>query len=102
MGGEPGIGKSVLITAGLAAAPGRGCRVCLATAHEHSPIIPLRVLLDALGESAGDWLGPALAGRGSGRRTRDEVVAERGQQSGKAHRGRDPREGGGQQVQTAS
>jgi tetratricopeptide (TPR) repeat protein len=49
VGGDPGIGKSALIAAGLAGAQRQGCRVCSATAYEHSPIFPLQVLVEALG-----------------------------------------------------
>lgn len=52
VGGDPGIGKSALIAAGLAAARPPGCQVCSATAHEQSPIFPLHVLLEALGADA--------------------------------------------------
>jgi DNA-binding CsgD family transcriptional regulator/tetratricopeptide (TPR) repeat protein len=49
VGGDPGIGKSALIAAGLAGARGRGCRVCWARAYEQSPVFPLQVLVEALG-----------------------------------------------------
>ena len=42
-----------------------------------------------------------LARRRPGRGTRDEVVTERSEHPGKAHRRGDPREDGGQQVQAA-
>ncbi|MGC9666272.1 ATP-binding protein [Planosporangium sp. 12N6] len=46
--GEPGIGKSALLGAGLADAVGRGCEVGWAAADELSSGIPLRLLLDCL------------------------------------------------------
>lgn len=46
--GEPGIGKSALLEAGLAGAPARGCTVFSAVADELSGRFPLRVLLDCL------------------------------------------------------
>jgi DNA-binding CsgD family transcriptional regulator/tetratricopeptide (TPR) repeat protein len=46
--GEPGIGKSALLTAGLADAEHLGCRVFWATADELGMRFPLRVLLDCL------------------------------------------------------
>ena len=46
--GDPGIGKSALIVAGLAEAERQGCQVYSATAYEQSPIFPLQVLLEAL------------------------------------------------------
>jgi DNA-binding CsgD family transcriptional regulator len=58
VGGDPGIGKSALIAAGLAA-PGQGCRVCIGTAHEQSPIFPLQVLLEALGGGTSGALAAA-------------------------------------------
>jgi DNA-binding CsgD family transcriptional regulator len=50
--GHPGIGKSALIDAGLATAREQGCRVCSATAREQPPVLPLHVLLEALGTDA--------------------------------------------------
>ncbi|HEV2374598.1 MAG TPA: ATP-binding protein, partial [Streptosporangiaceae bacterium] len=44
--GEPGIGKSSLISAGLAEAAGLGCRVLRGVADEFGGRFPLRVLLD--------------------------------------------------------
>jgi DNA-binding CsgD family transcriptional regulator/tetratricopeptide (TPR) repeat protein len=46
--GEPGIGKSALLAAGLADAQARGCRVFWTAADEADQRVPLRVLLDAL------------------------------------------------------
>jgi DNA-binding CsgD family transcriptional regulator len=46
--GDPGIGKSALIAAGLAGAERQGCPVFSATAYEQAPIFPLYVLVDAL------------------------------------------------------
>jgi DNA-binding CsgD family transcriptional regulator len=46
--GDPGIGKSALIAAGLAEAERQGCQVYSATAYQQSPIFPLHVLLEAL------------------------------------------------------
>jgi DNA-binding CsgD family transcriptional regulator len=50
--GEPGIGKSTLITEGLSGAERHGCRVYSASADEQSPVFPLHVLLRALGMDA--------------------------------------------------
>jgi DNA-binding CsgD family transcriptional regulator len=47
--GEPGIGKSALIEAGLAGAERQGCRVFSATAYEQAPVFPLQLLAEALG-----------------------------------------------------
>jgi DNA-binding CsgD family transcriptional regulator len=47
--GDPGIGKSALIAAGMATAERQGCQVYSATVHEQSRVFPLHVLLDALG-----------------------------------------------------
>jgi DNA-binding CsgD family transcriptional regulator/tetratricopeptide (TPR) repeat protein len=68
VGGDPGIGKSALIAAGLAATEGRGCRVCYALAYEQSPIFPLQLLVDALGGGVKsplveDGSDPIMAGR---------------------------------------
>jgi len=46
--GEPGIGKSALLAAGLDAAEGLGCRVFRAAADELGQRFPLRLLLDCL------------------------------------------------------
>ncbi|GAA3437128.1 ATP-binding protein [Kutzneria kofuensis] len=46
--GEPGIGKSALVTAGFGMARTLGCRVLWATADELVSRFPLRTLLDAL------------------------------------------------------
>jgi DNA-binding CsgD family transcriptional regulator len=46
--GEPGIGKTALVTAGLAEAAGLGCRVLRGAADEFGGRFPLRVLLDCL------------------------------------------------------
>jgi DNA-binding CsgD family transcriptional regulator len=59
VGGDPGIGKSALIGAGLAAVRGQGWRVCAATAHEQSPVFPLQVLAEALGADANGALAAA-------------------------------------------
>jgi DNA-binding CsgD family transcriptional regulator/tetratricopeptide (TPR) repeat protein len=48
--GEPGIGKSALLAAGLDAAPGLGCRVLRGMGDELGQAFPLRVLADSLGE----------------------------------------------------
>ncbi|HEX6756007.1 MAG TPA: AAA family ATPase, partial [Mycobacteriales bacterium] len=50
--GEPGIGKSALLDAGLAAAEPLGCRVFRGAAAELDRRFPLRVLLDCLQVSA--------------------------------------------------
>jgi len=67
VGGDPGIGKSALIGAGLAGVRGRGCQVYWATADEQSPVFPLQLLLEALGGNGGGAggpdLGPVAAGR---------------------------------------
>ncbi|WP_433260205.1 BTAD domain-containing putative transcriptional regulator [Actinosynnema sp. CS-041913] len=52
--GEAGIGKSALLTAGLADAADAGCRVVRATADELGGRFPLRVVLDCLDETALD------------------------------------------------
>jgi tetratricopeptide (TPR) repeat protein len=53
--GEPGIGKSLLISAGLAGADGLGCRVLRGAAGEFGGRFPLRVLLDCFADyGAGD------------------------------------------------
>lgn len=49
--GEPGIGKSALLTAGLANASAAGCLLARATADELGGRFPLRVVLDGLGVS---------------------------------------------------
>src|SRR3712207_4831573 len=49
--GEPGIGKSSLLAAGLTGARALGCDAAWAAADELSQQFPLRVLLDALGVS---------------------------------------------------
>lgn len=73
--GDPGIGKSALIEAGLAGAQGRGCRVCWGVAVEGSPIFPLHVLLDALGAGAGGLLGGGGEGDpGPVRAVRQEIA----------------------------
>jgi len=46
--GEPGVGKSALLAAGLAGAEGLGCRVFWATADELGQRFPLRVMRDCL------------------------------------------------------
>jgi DNA-binding CsgD family transcriptional regulator/tetratricopeptide (TPR) repeat protein len=46
--GEPGIGKSALIAAGVADAHQFGCQVYTGAAHELLPAFPLQVLLNAL------------------------------------------------------
>jgi predicted ATPase len=53
--GEPGIGKSLLISAGLAEAAGLGCLVLRGAADEFGGRFPLRVLLDCFADhGAGD------------------------------------------------
>ncbi len=47
--GESGIGKSTLISAGLAEAEHDGCRVYSAILHEQSGMFPLHCLIDAFG-----------------------------------------------------
>jgi DNA-binding CsgD family transcriptional regulator/tetratricopeptide (TPR) repeat protein len=46
--GEPGIGKSALLTAGLAGAEAAGCQLLMAACDELSQRLPLRVMLDCL------------------------------------------------------
>ncbi|MBW4720282.1 BTAD domain-containing putative transcriptional regulator [Saccharothrix obliqua] len=48
LAGEPGIGKSALLAAGLAGAADAGCRVAWAAGDELGGRLPLRVVLDAL------------------------------------------------------
>jgi len=50
--GEPGIGKSALLTDAFTDADALGCEVAWATADELSQRLPLRVLLDCLGVTA--------------------------------------------------
>jgi hypothetical protein len=53
--GEPGIGKSSLIAAGIEGAAGLGCRVLRGAADEFTGRFPLRVLLDCFaGYECGD------------------------------------------------
>ncbi|MEV5542321.1 AAA family ATPase [Saccharopolyspora shandongensis] len=47
--GEPGIGKSALLTAGLDGVEGLGCQVFRAAADEFARRCPLRVMLECLG-----------------------------------------------------
>src|SRR5215207_6246490 len=51
--GEPGIGKSALLAAGVARAPRLGCQVFWASTDEVGAPFPLRVMLDALGVEPG-------------------------------------------------
>jgi DNA-binding CsgD family transcriptional regulator len=51
--GEPGIGKSNLITASLAGMDNRGCRVYTATCYEQPFVFPMEALLDAFGVGIG-------------------------------------------------
>jgi DNA-binding CsgD family transcriptional regulator len=56
--GEPGIGKSLLISTGLAEAAELGCRVLRAAADEFGGRFPLRVLLDCFADhGAGEVAG---------------------------------------------
>jgi DNA-binding CsgD family transcriptional regulator/tetratricopeptide (TPR) repeat protein len=50
--GEPGIGKSTLIAHALAEARARGCQAHQATGDELGQRLPLRALIDALGQDA--------------------------------------------------
>src|SRR5262249_1676565 len=59
--GEPGIGKSALLTATLAAAPGEGCEVAWAAADELSQRFPVWVLLGCLGVGRGASSDPERA-----------------------------------------
>ncbi|WP_158849536.1 BTAD domain-containing putative transcriptional regulator [Saccharothrix deserti] len=61
--GEPGIGKSALLAAGLAGAADAGCRVAWTAADEWGPRTPLRVMLDCLEvtEQSGDPRRAGLA-----------------------------------------
>ncbi len=51
--GEPGIGKSNLIEAGLVGMDGRGCRVYSAACYEQPSVFPMQTLLDAFGLGVG-------------------------------------------------
>ncbi len=74
--GDPGIGKSTLIAAGLATAERQGCQVYSATAHEQSPIFPLHVLLEALGADAnGSFAETEETDPDSTRASRAEIVS---------------------------
>jgi DNA-binding CsgD family transcriptional regulator len=55
--GEPGIGKSSLLTAGLADAAVLGCRVLWATCDELDPGVPVQVLLEHPAERPTDNAG---------------------------------------------
>jgi tetratricopeptide (TPR) repeat protein len=59
--GEPGIGKSALVNAGLAQAVGQGCQVFWGTGDELGQALPLLPLLDALRlrDPAADPASPA-------------------------------------------
>jgi len=50
--GEPGIGKTVLLTAGLAEARPLGCEVLYGAADELGQRFPLQVMLECLGVEA--------------------------------------------------
>lgn len=50
--GEPGIGKSALVAAGLAEAAALGCAVFAGTADQLRARFPLGVMLDCLGVQA--------------------------------------------------
>src|SRR4051812_26716913 len=72
--GEPGIGKSTLLTAALAEASAGGCRVYRAVGDELGQRLPLRALTEALGaELAGDIA--ALLNSGDARGNVDESGA---------------------------
>ena len=71
--GEPGIGKSLLISTGLAGAAGLGCRVLQAAADEFGGQFPLRVLLDCF---VSHGVGDVASLTGGERGTRDGISAE--------------------------
>jgi len=84
--GEPGIGKSALLAAGLAGAQRQGCRVFWAAGEELGQRFPLRVMLDCLQvgprspdparrEIAGLLQGGQSTGRQSARALADPVPA---------------------------
>src|SRR5258707_7786182 len=68
--GEPGIGKSALLAAGLDRAARLGCELFWATAYQVEVQFPLRVLLDALrigprsADPARAEIGGVFGGRG--------------------------------------
>lgn len=55
--GEPGIGKTALVTEGLAEGPDLGCRTMWATADEMSRHVPLHAVLDCLQVDANEASG---------------------------------------------
>ena len=63
--GEPGIGKSTLVSAVLADASARGCAVHRAMGDELGQRLPLRALIDALGGEAGSEVAALLHPEGS-------------------------------------
>jgi len=75
--GEPGIGKTALLTAGLDRVEAAGCQLFIARADETSPVFPLRVLLDALrvGPDAADPDRAEIAERLWGRRGSGPITA---------------------------
>src|SRR6185437_1039138 len=60
--GEPGIGKSTLVNAALAAAADVRCRSYRAVGDELGQRLPLRALLDALGPAATSQVRALLQG----------------------------------------
>ena len=74
--GEPGIGKSALVAAGLADTRGRGCQVYTGAAQALLPTFPLQVMLEALRLTL-DLAGTDPVGDGPGgdaaRATRAEI-----------------------------
>src|SRR5215217_1017679 len=79
--GEPGIGKSALLAAGLADAEGQGCRVLWGLADELIQPLPLGVLLECL-EIGPGVVDPAraeiealLRGEGASGLTPSEVLS---------------------------
>jgi AAA ATPase domain len=74
--GEPGIGKTALLAAGLRDAEAAGCQLFMARADETAPMFPLQVLLDALrvGPGASDPARTEIAERLWGRSRTDLVT----------------------------
>ena len=80
--GEPGIGKTALLAAGLDGVESSGCQLFVARADETAPMFPLRVLLEALrvGPGATDPARAEIANRlwgtgGTGLATPGDPVA---------------------------
>ena len=65
--GEPGIGKTALVSAGLAEAERLGCQVLRGAADEFGGRFPLRVLLDCFVNHGVSDLASLTAGSGATR-----------------------------------